>query len=89
MAGKAGKGKIVCVVSGGGLDTKKLAQILAGCPAAGGPEKAAQCPVLQQRHMLRVALGAAALAFVAGAGLAAMAGCWLAAWLANWLARDK
>jgi threonine dehydratase len=30
LAGKAGNGKIVCVVSGGNLDTAKLATILAG-----------------------------------------------------------
>ena len=30
LAGKAGKGKVVCVVSGGNLDASKLVQILAG-----------------------------------------------------------
>jgi threonine dehydratase len=30
LAGKAGRGKVVCVVSGGNLDTDKLATILRG-----------------------------------------------------------
>jgi threonine dehydratase len=30
LAGRAGKGKIVCVVSGGNIDEGKLAAILAG-----------------------------------------------------------
>jgi len=30
LAGKAGRGKVVCVVSGGNLDTAKLATILRG-----------------------------------------------------------
>ena len=30
MTGKAGSGKIVCIVSGGNIDSSKLAKILAG-----------------------------------------------------------
>ncbi len=30
MAGKAGSGKVACVISGGNIDAKKLAQILLG-----------------------------------------------------------
>ena len=37
MQGKAGKGKVVCVVSGGGIDTKKLVEILSGWPHAADP----------------------------------------------------
>lgn len=49
-SGKAGqpgrKRRVVCVLSGGGIDSAKLMQILAGCPAAGGPEVATSfvCP---------------------------------------------
>jgi threonine dehydratase len=34
LAGRAGGGKIVCVVSGGNIDSDKLARILSGAPAA-------------------------------------------------------
>ena len=46
MMGRAGKGKVVCVVSGGGLDTAKLVQILAGCPnSASNPKPtSSECP---------------------------------------------
>jgi threonine dehydratase len=30
VTGKAGSGKIVCIVSGGNIDSSKLAKILAG-----------------------------------------------------------
>jgi threonine dehydratase len=30
LSGKAGKGKVVCVVSGGNIDPKKLAELLRG-----------------------------------------------------------
>jgi len=38
------KGKVVCVVSGGGLDGRKLQQILAECPRAGSPRTESECP---------------------------------------------
>ena len=64
------RGKIVCVVSGRGLDTHKLIQILAGCPRAPFEKPtSAGCPATA-RSMLGVG---AVLALSAVASLAALA----------------
>lgn len=38
------KGRVVCVLSGGGLDGRKLRQILAECPRSGSPRTESACP---------------------------------------------
>jgi len=70
LSGKAGRGKVVCVVSGGGLDSSKLSQILAGCPSAAGLGKAtAGCPMegeMSVRNWKAAVAMAALMAFTAG-----------------------
>jgi len=73
MAGRAGKGKVVCVVSGGGIDTDRLVQILARCPraASSGAPTSAECPRRRAAAswLLPLAIGAAVGACVAAAAL--------------------
>jgi len=64
LSGKAGRGKVVCVVSGGGLDSARLTQILAGCPSAHLGTEAAKpvCPVESYKRAALFALVAATVA---------------------------
>ena len=64
----SGATKVVCVVSGGGLDRLKLVQILSGCPARHGlTPKQAECPRAKTSPgwLAAVAVAAAALLAVA------------------------
>lgn len=62
LAGRAGKtGKVVCVISGGGLDTTKLIQILEGCrPNANVSTKSKdnECAAKERTFWTGVAYGA-------------------------------
>ena len=69
LAGSVGGAtKVVCVVSGGGLDRLKLVQILSGCGARDGlTPKQAECP--RARVSTGLVMVAVAVAILAGACL--------------------